>query len=138
MKKHFKTLFDPAHRWRTIIFFFLAAVLITAAFLVTISDNLPGIALLYAGVVFLFLTFVHPWKKAKSYAILVGICAGILVLIFVGLQIYASIALAPGEIAHPGKAQEAFEGIFFLIVMFFCIPGIIVGLVGMSYRSRKK
>ena len=116
----------------------MAVILIIAASIVTIADNPPGIALLYAGIMSLFLAFIHPWKDPRNYGYLAGICGGIIGAIVIGVRIFASIALAPGAMDHPTKVEGIFEAIFEITIMLVCIPGIILGIAEMIYRSVKK
>jgi hypothetical protein len=58
MKKHFIILFDPAHRWWTISLFLLGVLLIIIASIIGVAYNLPGIILMYAGIIALFFTFL--------------------------------------------------------------------------------
>ncbi len=59
MKKHFISLFDSAHRKRTIALFVIAALFIVISSLVGIGDNLPVIALFLTGIVLLFFSDSH-------------------------------------------------------------------------------
>jgi len=85
MKKHFISLFNTTHRKRTIYLFIVAALFIIISLLVGISDNLPMIAMLLTGIIFLFLAVLHPWRKTGNYGILIGVCVGILLLEFLGI-----------------------------------------------------
>lgn len=120
MKKHFISLFDPSHVKRTIFLFTLAVLLIIAANLSGINDNLPAIAMLLAGMIILFFAVLHPWEKAGNYGILAGVCIGILLLEWLGIHILAARHL--NEYISEGIAM----GIAFLI----CVPGILAGIAG--------
>ena len=138
MKKHFLSLFDPAHRWWTISFFLAAVLLIIAAMVVGISDNPPGIALFYSGMILLFLALVHPWRKWENYAILAGVCAGIILLVFVVLHIYAAIFITPGVPNTPTATENVIEAFLFILILFICVPGIIVGIFGAIFRAIRR
>jgi hypothetical protein len=120
MKKHFITLFDPAHLWWTISLFVLAVVLIIIASIIGIADNLPGIILLYGGIITLFFAFLHPWKKAMNYAILAGVCIGIF---FLGLLVITILDKMGQDII---KLDGIVEGFALLVG----IPGIITSIIG--------
>ena len=63
MKRHFATLFDATHLRRTIFLFITSAVFIIISSLVGISDNLPMIAMLLAGIMLLFFALLIHVKK---------------------------------------------------------------------------
>ena len=75
MKKHFVLLFDAGHRWTTALLFAAAALLITVSILVGITDNLPMIMMLFAGIIFLFFTVLHPWRDTYHFAMFTVVCA---------------------------------------------------------------
>lgn len=135
MKKHFIALFDVKHRRWTFSFLLLAVILIVVSDIVTISDNPPGIALLYSGVVFLFLTIVHPWRKVKPYLIMAGICALIMALIFIGLHVYDKFFFQREPGGKPTEAENIIEAIIFMTVLFGCVPGLFIGIVGAITRA---
>ena len=120
MKKHFISLFDATHLKRTIYLFVIAILLIITSSLVGISDNLPMIAMLLTGIILLFFAFVHPWKNATNYGILVIVCVGILLLEWLGITILAKIK----------KTEYISEGIGMGIAFLICLPGILVGIIG--------
>ena len=120
MKKHFISLFDKTHLRKTIYLFIIAVLLITISSLVGISDNIPMIAMLLSGIIILFFSVLHPWKKAGNYAILAGVCIGILLLEGLSIHILASM--------HLDKYLS--EGIAMGVAFLICVPGIIVGIIG--------
>jgi predicted lysophospholipase L1 biosynthesis ABC-type transport system permease subunit len=120
MKKHFISLFDKTHLKRTTYLFIIAVSLIIISSLVGISDNLPMIAMLLSGIIILFFSVLHPWKKAGNYAILAGLCIGILLLEGLGITILAKM--------H--KDEYLSEGIAMGVAFLVCVPGIIVGIIG--------
>jgi hypothetical protein len=128
MKKHFISLFDSAHLKWTIALFVIAALFIIISSLVGIGDNLPMIAMLLTGIIFLFFTVLHPWKRAVNYGILVGVCAGILLLEWLGISILAKM--------HLDKYLS--EGIAMGVAFLFCIPGILTGIIGVIICSASK
>jgi len=127
MKEHFVSLFDHSHRWRTISYFLASALLITASLMVGIEDNLFGIVMIFGGIIFLFFSLLHPWRKRKNFAILTGIFTGIIVLTVVVVTI----------LAHTGNSQYINEAWVIVIVCFICIPGIIVGIIGAILHRKK-
>lgn len=128
MKKHFLSMFDPAHRRRTITFFSTAVLLIIAAQLVGIADNLPGIAMLLSGMIFLFFSILHPWRKVENYAILIGVCFGIILLILLGIYILSLL----------NKTEYISEAFTMILIFLICVPGIMVGIIGAIFWSVRR
>ena len=120
MKKHFISLFDKMHLRKTIYLFIIAVLLIIISSLVGISDNIPMIAMLLSGIIILFFSVLHPWKKSSNYAILAGVCIGILLLEWLAIVILAKM--------HQDKYLS--EGIAMGVAFLICVPGIIVGIIG--------
>jgi len=120
MKKHFISLFDSAHIKWTISLFTIAVLLIIAASLVGISDNLPGIALLYGGIIFLFFAVLHPWKNPKNYWTLLLVCLLILILEWLGITILDKL----------NKTEYLNEAVAMGVAFLICMPGIVVGIIG--------
>ena len=121
MKKHFISLFDTDHLWWTISLFGIGVVLIVIASIIGVSDNPPGIVLFYAGLISLFFSVLHPWKKAINYAILAGVCIGIFLLGLLVITILDKL----------GSSQSMkIDGILEGTVFFICIPGIVVSVIG--------
>ncbi|NLD51188.1 MAG: hypothetical protein GX660_28975 [Clostridiaceae bacterium] len=128
MKRHFSTLFDATHIKKTIYLFIISASLIITSSLVGISDNLPMIAMLLAGIMLLFFTVLHPWKKAINYAIMAMVCFGILLLEVLVIFILDKI----------DKTEYISEGIGMSIAFLVCVPGILVGINGAIFCALRK
>jgi hypothetical protein len=120
MKTHFISLFDSAHRRWTISSFLASIVLIIASLLMGINDNLPGFVMLFGGIVFLFFTIVHPWRRSIEYGILGMVCVGIILLIILGIGIFTAI----------DKTEYISEGIVMGLFFLICLPGIVVSIIG--------
>jgi hypothetical protein len=139
MKKHFSLMFDASHRWWTIAFFILSDLLFVGSFILTVPDNPPGLISLYGGVCFLFLAFVHVWRKPAPFLILAGVCFVLMMMIFGGLMIADSISpKVPG--LHSTEAENIIGAALFVTILFFCIPGTAIGVIGGIVTSviRKK
>jgi hypothetical protein len=134
MKKHFKTLFDAHHLKLTLSLLIIAAVLIFAGIMVGISDNIPGITMIFLGVVLLYFSVFHPWRKPMSFLVLAGICSGVVFALYAGIYAYSSIFLKPGNHQISNSAGEFLEGFILLSVFFVLAPGIIAGLTGAVLR----
>ena len=128
MKKHLLSLFDPQHRWWTLSFSLASALLIIASQVVGIIDNLPGIAMLLGGMIFLFFTLLHPWRKPKNYGILALALLGLILLTFLAIYILSFL--------H--KDEYISEGIVMSFIGLICIPGILAGIIGAIIWSVRK
>jgi hypothetical protein len=129
MYNHLQSLFVPEQIRRTIAFFTTSVLLIIASQIVGIADNLPGIALLLAGMIFLFFAFLHPWRRVENYALLIGVSVGGIVLVLLGIQVLVWLK----------KTEYISEAIVMTIVFLFCLPGILTGLIGtLIYAFKKK
>lgn len=122
--------------------FTAGAVSVAAAFIVGISDNLPGILLLYTGITLVVVGFVHPWRSVKKFLILLGVSiTGFFVFAVLHNGMYAFGMKAAG-IAFLRQVFGIFGGIFFLIAVLLCPVGILVGSSGsiiifILHRKRK-
>jgi hypothetical protein len=115
MKNHFVSLFNPENRKKTIIFSIIAALLISVSLITGISDNLPMIAMCFAGLVFLYFALLHPWGKVSYFAILTATCIVIIVLDFIWPFINEDVAMTVG---------------------FVCLAGVISGIIGIFSRIK--
>lgn len=120
MKTHLLSLFDRSHRILTISLLTVALILIIGSQVVGTTDNMPGLVMLFVGTILLFFSLLHPWKKAKNYGILAGICIGLIILGYLAIILLSVLHL------------ERFisEGIAMITAFFFCLPGIVVGIIG--------
>jgi hypothetical protein len=127
MKTHFISLLDPEHKKKTIFLLIIATLFIIIPLLVGIDQDLPGI-MFFLGIILLFFAVSHPWKKAANYGILIGLCIGILLLVFLGITILEK--MGKGETINDNLAEG--------MVFFICVPGIIVGITGAIICAVKK
>jgi hypothetical protein len=121
MRKHFIILFDSAHLWWTISLFVLAVLLIVIASLIGVADNLPGILLMYAGIIALFFAFLHPWRKVMNYVILAAVFIGIF---FLGILVVTILDKLDKDLSFN------FDGIVEGFALLVFIPGILVSIIG--------
>jgi hypothetical protein len=118
----------------------LGSLATTGALLVGISDNPPGIALLYGGMVCLVLAAVCRWQRPKSFLLLLAFSA----LGFVVFAILHNLLYALGEMTALTWLKAILEALHvaaFLIALLLCPVGVLVGLVGWVaavFRSRRE
>jgi hypothetical protein len=70
----------------------------------------------------------HLWKRTSTYAILIGVCIGIILLEFLVITILDK--MGKGEIIN----DNITEGVMF----FICIPGILIGILGAIISAVRK
>jgi hypothetical protein len=117
MKKHILSLFDRAHLWRTVSYFVTAVILLILS---QIIHTAASLFFLFAGHIFLFYTFTHPFRKLESFVIFSGLFVGIWLLNFL---LYLLINKF-------GYDNAIYESIFLALNILVCPTGIIAGLIG--------
>jgi hypothetical protein len=120
MKKYFQKLIGPEHKMRTISLSSSAIVFILGARIVGINDNLPGITMLVTGIVLLYFSILHPWRKAENFAILIAVCVAVLILEWLGIHLFVKL-----------KWEKYLnEAVALILAFFICLPGVLAGLIG--------
>jgi len=107
---------------QTYIYLLLSAISMVAAMIVSIPDNPPGIILAYISSVLFILAFTHNWKKPKPYILLLISSVFSFVLFAVLHNVF--------EVIGKGTFWEVIGAFFFLLAIFLCPAGIIIGIVG--------
>lgn len=126
MRKYFHTLFDAEHRRKT-MFFAIISTLLNSGSVFLIANYTLGILMLIGGMCCLILTFVHPWKRGKNYAIMAGLSIILLMVTFGILRFLKSA----------GYEQSISEGLVISVTGLIGIPGIIVGAIGSIIYGEK-
>jgi hypothetical protein len=127
--KHFSR-FKP--RGSTLGFLGATAILTLAASLVGISDNPPGIFLLYGAGICLVLAIAHRWRSPDKFGfLLVGSVIGFFIMVV--LHNFAEVGAE--KIAHlPAIALflSAISVVGFIMAVIICPAAVAVGLIGFS------
>jgi hypothetical protein len=114
---------------RRLIFLGCAAVLLAAAMLVGISDNPPGLLLAFATSILVVLALTMSWHHPrKHFYLFVGS-----ILAFAMTAVLHNVFEAAASVAGVPALKAAGEAIgvaFFLVAIFLCPAGIVVGAVG--------
>jgi hypothetical protein len=114
----------------TITFAALAAALATAAVLVGVNDNLPGVVLALLAGIALVTALVHHWRSPRRFLTLgaVSLCL-VVVLALVGVAMDISVTghHLPGSVA---PVVESAGSALFLMIAFLGVPSILVALTG--------
>jgi hypothetical protein len=119
----------PTNRNKTLALLAIAAVLTAAALVVGISDNIPGIVLMYLAALALVLAFVHPWRSPKQF---LWLCAAAIVTFLVTAVL--ENAFEVGATLVSGQVLQGLLGAigatFFIIATVICPAALLVGLGG--------
>jgi peptidoglycan/LPS O-acetylase OafA/YrhL len=115
-------MFSVMRQKKTYIYILLCLISAGAAMIVSVPDNPPGILLSFLSSLFLVLAFTHNYTKAKSY----------LILTLVSLIGFFLAAVLHNVFEEMDKATsfEVIAVVFFLIAIFICPAGVIVGIAG--------
>jgi len=121
----------PHNKKMTLLLLAICGLLATAARIVGINDNLPGILLAFFAATAFVLAFVHPWRTARKFMFL--LLASVLGFIFFVILsiIFDFVAQNP---ATSGALQNLMQSPAFdtlnLIIDLICPAAFIVGAVG--------
>jgi hypothetical protein len=129
-------------RWTTLLFLAIGALALVAALLVGINDNPPGLILIYTAVTAFLLAWVHPWRSVKRFLILLGASLLGFPVAAVLHNLFYALAELAAEFVGLAQVLGFLDGVFFLIGVLVCPPGILVGAVGAAataiLRARRK
>ena len=128
-------------RRATLILIAMGCGFLAAALLIGISDRPPGLALVYLAVAAWILAFARRWRRVRSFVILLGVgLLGFLLTVILHNVLYALSELA-ADMVVLASVLGFFEVVFFLIAVFVCPPGILIGAVGsvvMAVSNRRR
>lgn len=132
----------PGNRNKSFILLAICVLLAMAAAAVGIDDNPPGILLAFLSATAFVLAFVHPWRTARKFMIL--LLASVLGFV---LYIILNIILdtAAQDPATAGGLQDLLQSPVVnatsIIIAMVCAAAFIVGAVGsvaMFVRNRRR
>ena len=115
----------------TYLYISISIVLITAALIVSIDDNPPGIIIFFLGSIILVVAFTHNYKKAGSY-LLLGVFS------MAGFAVSVLLHNVFEAIGGEGTILGIVGAMFFLIAIFICPACLVVGIVGSIVKAFKK
>jgi len=81
------------------------------------------------GIVFLYLILIHPWRRSKNYLYLSSVSLGIFLLFLIIAFIVSNINFS-SELPRPRKIEVITGGLYTVIALCICVPGIIIGFLG--------
>jgi len=119
------------------LFLAVGCIALTAGLLVGVSDNPPGLILAYFASASFILAFSHRWRTVRSFVILLIVSlVGFLVAVVLHNLLYA-LGEATKEVPAVKTAAEALHVAFFLIAIFLCPAGVLIGGVGSLIAWRR-
>jgi hypothetical protein len=130
-------------RNRTLTFVLLAicCASVIVALVVGISDNPPGIFFAFSAATAFILAFVHPWRTAKQFRLLLYASVFSLVIFGILHNVFEGVA---STIEGAGLLQTLLQGLgvmAFLVAVLICPPAFLVGAIGsiiMFIRNRRR
>jgi hypothetical protein len=134
-----EALSTPHNRRRTAACLGIAGLLAIAAGIVGISDNPPGILMLYAGASALVVAFVHPWRTSRPFRYLLYASVLGFVVFAVVHNVFEVVAARMGGPSFVVAVLQGIQVAAFLIAVLICPPALVIGAVGaivMWIRSR--
>jgi len=142
LKRFFQEQFSilKGNRKVTIILAGIFCALLLAAFLIGVSDNIPGIVLCYLAATIPVIALTLAWRELKKFLILLGASIGgffIFVLLHNGFYALGTITNHIVVLSH---LIEALSVVSFCIAVFLCPPAFLVGAVGsiaLAIKRRK-
>ena len=114
-----------------------AAVLLGAALVVGISDNPPGVLLAFLSSIALVTALAVGLRTKRQFEIL--LLASL--LLFVGAAVLHNVFEAAASVAGAAWLKAAGEAVgvtFFLVAIFLCPAGIVVGLIGFIVKAWRR
>ena len=130
MKNHSKSTSTKDCRKATLLWIAICCVCLIGAFIVGISDNLPGLTLCYIASVSIILAFVHSWRRIKYFSILsVASLVGFFVFAVLHNVFYA-LGQMVADINILRQLLDFLHALFFLIAILVCPAGFLVGIFG--------
>ena len=132
----------PQNRIKTFVLLAVCGLLAIAAAAVGVDDNPPGVLLAFLAATAFVLAFVHPWRTAKKFVLL--LLASVLgFLLYIALNIVLDIAAQ--DPATAGALQYLLQSpvveALSVIIAILCPAVFIVGAVGavvMFVRNRRR
>ena len=117
------------YRW-TIALLVLGCAFLAAGLVILTRDSPLGLVLVHLAVFSWIVAFAHRWRRVKSFFILlVASLAGFLLLAVLQKVLYG-LAESASEVVVLVQVLGYLELVFFLIAIFVCPSGVLIGVVG--------
>ena len=128
----------PRNVIRTLILLAVCGLLAVAAGVLGIADNPPGLLSAFLSAGAFFLAFTHPWRTSRQFLHLLY-ASGLGIVVFAVLHnVFEAMAwrLSDSSLLH--GFLGGLGGVFFLIAILVCPPGLLVGAIGAGVMSARK
>jgi hypothetical protein len=132
-----KALSTPGNRRRTFILFAVCGLLGVGAAAVGISDNPPGLLLAFLSASAFIVAFVHPWRASKCFRRLIYVSGLGFIVSAILHNVLHGVA---SQVGASNLVRDLIGGagvLFFLVAIFLCPPGILIGVIGAVVMSRR-
>lgn len=129
------------NRKATIILAGVFCALLLAAFLIGVSDNIPGIVLCYLAATIPVIAMVYTRQEVKKYLILLGASAGGFFIFVVLHNAFYALGVISNHISALSHVMDAFSVAAFCIAVLLCPAAFLVGAVGsivFTVKRRRK
>jgi hypothetical protein len=117
-------------RWTTLALIAVGCAFLAAGLVIGIADNPPGLALVYLAVSAWIAAFAHHWRRVKSFLILLVASLAGFPLFVVLHNVFYALAEVASDVVGLSQVLAFLEVVFFLIAIFVCPPGVLIGAVG--------
>lgn len=143
LKRFFQEQFRVLKRNRktTLILAAIFCVLVIAAVVVGVSDNIPGIVLCYLAASIPAIALTYTWRELKKFLILLGASVGGFFVFVVLHNAFYALAIVANHISVVSHLADAFSVASFCIAVFLCPPAFLAGAVGsivLTINKRRK
>jgi hypothetical protein len=119
-------------RQKSVTLLLVAAGLVSlsAAIILGIPDNPPGLALVYVAVTDWILAFALRWRQVRSFLILLGASLLGFPLAVVLHNLFYALGIMVADVAPLRVVLGWLEVGFFLLAVLVCPPGVLIGAAG--------
>ena len=130
MKNFLRPAGTKGSRRVTLLWIAICCGSLIAAFIVGFSGNLPALALCYVAAISIILAFVGAWRRVKYFLILLGASAvGFFVFVLLH-NIFYGLGIMASDIIVLHHLLEVLHVVSFLIAIFVCPAGFLIGALG--------
>ena len=117
-------------RCSTLALIAVGCAFLAAGLVIGIGDNPPGLVLVYLAVSTWIAAFAHRWRRVKSFLILLVASLIGFPLSAVLHNVFYALAEVASDVVGLTQVLVFLEVVFFLIALFVCPPGVLIGAVG--------
>jgi hypothetical protein len=108
----------------------VGSVFLAAGLVLGIGDNPPGLVLVYLAVTVWMVAGVHRWRSVKRFLLLLAASLVGFPLFVVLHNLFYALAEVTSDVVALSQGMGFLEVLFFLVALFVCPPGVLIGAVG--------